>query len=61
MKKTLLFTAFAAFACVANAQTVVGLATTEQLEAAGLKSQANNTPGGTVIVNNEVGSFSLAY
>ena len=61
MKKTLLFTAFVSFACVANAQTVVGLATTEQLEAAGLSSEPKSISGGTMIVNNEVGTFGLAY
>ena len=61
MKKILLFSALAAFACIANAQTVVCLATTEELEAAGLKSQANSISGGTMILNNEVGSFGLAY
>lgn len=61
MKKTLLLSALAAFACVANAQTVVGLATVEQLEAAGLSSTKKDIAGGTVIVNNEAGSFGLAY
>ena len=61
MKKSLLFTAFAAFACVANAQTVVGMATVEQLEAAGLSSSKQDMPGGTVFVDNEAGTFGLAY
>ncbi len=61
MKKSLLLSAFAAFACVANAQTVIGMATTEQLEAAGLSTSAKSISGGTVIVDNEVGSFGVAY
>ncbi len=61
MKKTLLFSAFAAFACMANAQTVISMATTEQLEAAGLASSAKSISGGTVILDTEAGTFGLAY
>ena len=61
MKKTLLFISIAALASVANAQTVVGLATEEQLTAAGLSSSKEYLDGGIVIVDNEAGTFGLAY
>lgn len=61
MKKSLLFLTVAAFATVANAQTVVGLATSEDLEAAGLSSEKTTMPGGTTIIDNEAGTFMLAY
>ena len=61
MKKTLLLSAFACFVCVTNAQTVVGLATTAQLEAAGLAETAKTIAGDTEIVSNAAGTFNLAY
>ena len=61
MKKSLLFLTVAAFATVANAQTVVGLATSEDLEAAGLSSEKTTMPAGTTIIDNEAGTFMLAY
>lgn len=61
MKKSLLFLSVAAFATVANAQTVVGLASNEDLEAAGLGKDKVTMPAGTTIVDNEAGTFMLAY
>lgn len=61
MKKSLLLLAVAATASLANAQVVVGLATSEELEAAGLGKDAVTLPGGTTIVDNEAGTFSIAY
>lgn len=61
MKKSLLLMTFAAFVCSANAQVIVGLATTEQLQAAGLSDSKKYISGGTVIVNNKAGEFGLAY
>ncbi|MDE6547901.1 MAG: hypothetical protein K2L22_02790, partial [Muribaculaceae bacterium] len=44
-----------------SAQTVIGLATPEDLEKAGLTSTKEPIPGGTVIVDNVAGTFGLAY
>lgn len=52
---------FAAVASMASAQYVIGLATSEQLEAAGLSGTKTEIAGGTVIVDNEAGTFGLAY
>ncbi len=53
--------ASAALYNVASAQTVVGLATSAELEAAGLSGTKVEIAGGTVIVDNEAGTFGLAY
>lgn len=61
MKKSLLLFSAVAFAGIANAQdVVVGLATSEQLEAVGLSSE-KVTLSETTILENEAGSFGLAY
>ncbi|MDE6521811.1 MAG: hypothetical protein K2L17_03245 [Muribaculaceae bacterium] len=60
MKKSLLLIAVAAFAGMANAQVVVGLASNEELEAAGLSGTKADLPAMTIL-ENEAGSFGLAY
>ena len=60
MKKSLLLLAAAAFAGMANAQGIVGMATSEELEAAGLGKEKVTLPA-TTILENEAGSFGLAY
>lgn len=61
MKKSLLLLAGVAFAGMANAQDViVGLATSEDFEAAGLSKDKVTMPA-TTIFENEAGSFGLAY
>lgn len=60
MKKSLLLLSVAALASVANAQVVVNLATSEELEAAGLTSTKVDTEAKTIL-ESEVGSFGLAY
>ncbi|MDE6561166.1 MAG: hypothetical protein K2K75_07290 [Muribaculaceae bacterium] len=60
MKKSLLLLAVAAFAGMANAQVVVGLASNEELEAAGLSGTKTDLPAMTIL-ENEAGSFGLAY
>lgn len=44
-----------------SAKSTVALATPEQLEAAGLSSSPVEIPGGTIIFDNEIATFSLAY
>lgn len=61
MKKSLLLLSLAAFAGMANAQVIVGLATAEDFEAAGLSSEKTTIPAGTTILDNEAGTFMLAY
>ncbi|MDE6380067.1 MAG: hypothetical protein K2L11_06310 [Muribaculaceae bacterium] len=60
MKKSLLLLAAAAFAGMANAQVIVGLATNEELEAVGLSSTKTDIEPVTIL-ENEAGSFGLAY
>ena len=60
MKKSLLLLAAAAFAGMANAQVVVGLASSEDFEAAGLSGTKVDLPAMTIL-ENEAGSFGLAY
>lgn len=48
-------------ATVASAQTVIGLVTKEDAEAAGLAKEKATIAGGTVLVENEAGTFALAY
>lgn len=60
MKKSLLLLSVAAFAGMANAQVVVGLATSEELEKAGL-GKDKVTMEAKTILENEAGSFGLAY
>lgn len=60
MKKSLLLLAAAAFAGAANAQVIVGMATSEDLEKAGLGSEKVTLPA-TTLFENEAGSFGLAY
>lgn len=61
MKKSLLFLSVAALATMANAQSVVvGLATADDYAAVGLEStKADHEP--CTILDNEAGSFGLAY
>ncbi len=60
MRKSLLLLAAVAFAGVANAQVIVGLATDEELATAGLaKDKAQMDP--VTIVDNEAGAFGTAY
>ena len=61
MKKSLLFLSAAAIATMANAQqVVVGLATSDDFAAVGLEStKADHDP--CTIVDNEAGTFGLAY
>ncbi len=60
MKKSLLLLSVAALASVANAQVVVGLASNEDLEAAGLSgTKVDMEP--VTILDNEAGTFGLAY
>lgn len=61
MKKSLLLVSFAAFATMANAQAIIGLVTPEDAAAAGLAKEKAEIPGGTTLVDNEAGTFSLAY
>ncbi len=61
MKKSLLLVSFAAFATMASAQTVIGLVTPEDAAAAGLAKDKATVAGGTVLVDNEAGTFALAY
>ena len=61
MKKSLLLASFAMLATVASAQTVIGLVTKEDAEAAGLAKEKATIAGGTVLVENEAGTFALAY
>lgn len=61
MKKSLLLASFAVFATVASAQTVIGLVTKEDAEAAGLAKEKATIAGGTILVDNEAGTFGLAY
>ncbi len=61
MKKSLLLASFAIFATVASAQTVIGLVTSDDAAAAGLAKDKAVIPGGTVLVDNEAGTFGLAY
>lgn len=51
----------ALFTLPASAETIVGLATFEDFETIGLTSTKEQFPGGTVILQNEAASFSLAY
>ncbi len=51
----------ALIALPASAQTIIGLATTEDFDAIGLISAKEEFPGGTKILENEAASFSLAY
>ncbi len=60
MKKTLLLSAFALFATVASAQTVVGLTTIEDLTNAGFGEGKLDLPAMTIL-DNEAGTFGLAY
>lgn len=61
MKKSLLLFSAVAFASMANAQdVVVGHATSEQLEALGLSSELTQLSA-TTILENEAGSFGIAY
>lgn len=60
MKKSLLLLSVAAFAGMANAQVVVGLATSEQLEEAGLSGDKVTMEAKTIL-ENEAGTFGLAY
>ena len=60
MKKTLLLSAFAVFATVASAQTIIGLTTAEDMAAAGLESAKADHPAMTLL-DNEAGTFGLAY
>ncbi|MDE6633513.1 MAG: hypothetical protein K2K23_10985 [Muribaculaceae bacterium] len=60
MKKSLLLLTVAAFAGMANAQVIVGLATSEELESVGLSSSKVDMPGMTIL-ENEAGSFGTAY
>lgn len=60
MKKSLLLLSVAAFAGMANAQVIVGMATDEELEAAGLGKDKVTMPA-TTLFENEAGSFGLAY
>lgn len=60
MKKTLLLLSVAALATMANAEVIVGLASSEELEAAGLSgTKADHEP--CTILDNEAGTFGLAY
>lgn len=61
MKKSLLLASFAVFATVASAQTVIGLVTPDDAAAAGLAKDKATIPGGTILVDNEAGTFALAY
>ena len=61
MKKTLLLSAFAVFATVASAQTIIGLSTPEDVAAAGIVKEKATIPGGTILLDNEAGTFGLAY
>ncbi|MDE5880089.1 MAG: hypothetical protein K2H60_00020 [Muribaculaceae bacterium] len=61
MKKTLLLSAFAVFATVASAQTIIGLSTPDDVAAAGIVKEKATIPGGTILVDNEAGTFGLAY
>ena len=60
MKKTLLLSAFAMFATVASAQTIIGLTTAEDMAAAGLEGTKADHPAMTLL-DNEAGTFGLAY
>ncbi|MDE6632620.1 MAG: leucine-rich repeat domain-containing protein, partial [Muribaculaceae bacterium] len=51
----------ALLALPASAKSTVALATPEQLAAAGLSSEPVEIPGGTIIFDNEIATFSLAY
>ncbi len=61
MKKISLILALISLINIVSAKSVVSLATPEQLSAAGLTSSTTEIPGGTVIFDNEYGTFSLAY
>lgn len=62
MKKSLLLVSFAALATVASAQTTVCMTDTTALKEAGLSLSAKtDIDGGTVLLDNEIGSFALAY
>ncbi len=61
MKKSLLLLSFAACASMVSAQTVIGLVTAEDAAAAGLAKDKAAIAGGTVLLDNEAGSFALAY
>ena len=60
MKKSLLLLTVAAFAGMANAQVIVGMASNEELEAAGLGKDKVDMPAVTIL-ENEAGSFGTAY
>ena len=61
MKKTLLLSAFAVLATVASAQTIIGLTTTEDLTAAGFSADSKLDLPATTLLDNEAGTFGLAY
>ena len=60
MKKSLLLLSVAAFASMANAQVVVGLATSDEFAAAGLSGDKVDMQPVTIL-DNEAGTFGLAY
>ncbi len=60
MKKTLLLASFAIFATMASAQTVIGLATADELTAVGLSGDKVEMEPVTIL-DNEAGTFGLAY
>ena len=60
MKKSLLLLSVAALASAANAQVILGLASSEDLEAVGLSSTKTDLEPVTIL-DNEAGTFGLAY
>lgn len=61
MRTISLIIAFITLNSVVNAETIIGLVTDNDLKKAGLYSSSAELPGGTIIVDNEAGSFGVAY
>lgn len=61
MKKLIFLAIFCLWAIGSNAKVINGLASINDLEKVGVSSGKRSISGGTVIVDNEAGTFGLAY